>query len=188
MQVSRTAVVIAGPFLAGLLLLAACGPKPGGNATNAATNAAGGGSASSGAAPAGGDQAVNLGDLPHPRGGQWQETLDDGDGKPDVTTTCLSGRTPAMKVPPGCSQFTFKRTMLGAYVMDMSCSTEGNTMTAHGEMSGDFQNSATSDMTMTMAIAGQPPRTIKMHTDMKYIGPCAPGQTPDDAPDTNTPG
>jgi hypothetical protein len=178
MHISRTAVVIAG-----LCVLAACGPKPGGNAAagGAANSAAGGGGAST-TASAGGDggQTVDFSALPHPRGGLWQETLDDGDGKPSVTTSCLSGKTPVMKVPKDCSQFTFKKTLLGAYVMDMACTMDGGSMSAHAEMNGDFQNAMTSDMTMNINITGQPARVMKMHTDLKYLGPCAPGQTPDD--------
>jgi hypothetical protein len=183
MNVSRTAVVIAG-----LCVLAACGPKPGGNATAAgATNSAGGGGPAA-ATGGGGDQVVNLSDLPRPRGGLWQETLDNGDGHPSVTTTCFSGQAPVMTIPKDCSQFTFKHTLLGAYVMDMACTMDGGSMSAHSEMHGDFQNSMSSDMTMNINMTGQPARVMKMHTDLKYTGPCAPGQTPDDQPDTNSAG
>jgi hypothetical protein len=156
--------------------LAACGPKAGGNAA-----------ASVGAqAPANGaDVTVNMADLPRPRAGLWQKTLDDGDGKPVTDTSCLSGRTPTMpKMPPGCSQFSIKRTILGHYVMDMNCTTREVAMVMHSEAAGDFQNSMTSDATMTMTLAGQPPRTSKMHTEAHYVGPCAPGQKPDDAVDS----
>ena len=44
----------------------------------------------------------------------------------------------------------------------------------------------TGDSTMTMSMKQLPPRTIKMHTDATWVGPCAPGQKPDD--DTNAAG
>jgi hypothetical protein len=169
---------IAAAALAGLSLLAACGPKAGGNAT-----------ASGGAPASGPDVQVNLSDLPHQRAGLWKTVLDDGDGKPADMTSCVSGKVPAMpKMPPGCSQFTIKKTFLGAYVMDMSCATPEYTMVAHSVATGDFQTHMSADMTMTMSNKQMPSRTTKMHTDASYVGPCAPGQTPDDADDTNATG
>ncbi|MFI4936315.1 MAG: DUF3617 domain-containing protein [Caulobacterales bacterium] len=160
--------------MAGLCLVTACGPK-GGN------TAAAGGAAVTGGAPASGpDQVVNFSDLPHPRAGLWQETLDNGDGKPATTTSCLSGKTPSVKMPKDCSQFTIKRTFLGAYLIDMNCAMPEFTMVSHAEATGDFQTSMSSDMTMTMTPKGQAPRTTKMHVESHFIGPCAPGQTPDD--------
>ena len=164
--------------VAGFCLLAACGAKPGGNAA-----AGGGGPAGSGGAPApsGPDQVLNLSDLPHPRAGQWQETSDDGDGKPTTQTVCLSGAVPSVKIPPSCSQYSLKRTILGAYVMDMTCAEPQFTLVSHTQMTGDFQSSMVGDMTMTITVPGQAPQTTKTHSDSRYLGPCAPGQTPDDA-------
>jgi|HubBroStandDraft_6_1064221.scaffolds.fasta_scaffold1458967_1 hypothetical protein len=177
-----TATVLA---LAALSLLAACGPKAGGNAA-AAGGAPGAGGAPSASGP---DVQINLSDLPHPRGGLWQNTIDDGDGKPAVTTSCLSGRMPTMpKMPAGCSQLSIKRTFLGHIVMDMNCATPDFTMVMHSEATGDFQNNMSSDATMTMSSKQMPAKTTKMHTEAHYLGPCAPGQTPDDAPDSNAAG
>jgi hypothetical protein len=164
--------------LAGLSLLAACGPKGGGNATAA------------GGAPASGpDVQVNLSDLPHQQPGLWKTVIDDGDGKPATMTSCLSGKTPAMpKMPAGCSQFTIKKTFLGAYVMDMNCATPEFTMVAHSVATGDFQTHMSADMTMTMSSKQMPSRTTKMHSDASYVGPCAPGQKFDDADDSNATG
>jgi hypothetical protein len=178
--------------VAGLCVLAACGPKPAGGATGAgasnATATATAGAPGAGAGPSGGDQVVNFSDLPRPRAGLWQEVLDDGDGSPDTSTTCLSGKAPTVKMPQGCSQFTIKHTILGAYVMDMNCATPQFSMVSHGQMQGDFQSSITSDMTMTMTVPGQPARTTKMHSVFRYMGPCAPGQTPDDEDISNATG
>ena len=172
--------------LAAVALLAGCGPKGGG----AATAPAGGGPSAGGAPAASGpDVQISLSDLPRPKAGLWQNVIDDGDGKPDTVTSCLSGRIPAMpKTPRGCSQFSIKRTFLGHIVMDMNCATPEFKMVMHSEATGDFQNSMSSDATMTMSGPHVPARTTKIHTEARYLGPCAPGQTPDDAPDSNAAG
>jgi hypothetical protein len=179
MRLTPTAAVA----LAAFSLLGACGPRGGGNAT------ASGGAPTAGGATSGPDVQLSLADLPHPRAGLWQTTLDDGDGKPTTTSSCFSGKTPTMpKMSPGCSQFSIKRTFLGHIVMDMNCTTPEVTMVMHSEASGDFQNNMTSDATMTMSTKQMAPQTHKMHTEAHYVGPCPPGQTPDDAPDTNAAG
>jgi hypothetical protein len=167
--------------LAALALLGACGPKGGGSA--AANGAAAAGGAPGAAAPASGpDVAVDIANMPHQRAGLWKTVRDDGDGKPDTSTSCLSGNAPAVpKMPAECKQFSLKRTFLGAYVMDMNCATSEYSMTAHAEVSGDFQSHMVGDSTMNMTMKGMAPRTIKMHNDSTWIGPCAPGQQPDDA-------
>jgi hypothetical protein len=147
---------------------------------------AGGGAGSAGGAPgaSGPDVAVNLSDLPRPRAGLWKSVLDDGDGKPAQSTICRSGKAPAVpKMPAGCTQFTIKKTFLGAYVMDMKCVTAEYSMTAHAVATGDFQTHLSGDTVMTMSSKQSPARTMKMHTEETYLGPCAPGQQPDDAPD-----
>jgi hypothetical protein len=165
---------------AALALLAACGPKAGGNAT-----AAGG----SPAAASGADVQVNFADLPHQRAGLWKTVLDDGDGKPAEMNNCVSGKLPVMpKLPAGCSQFSIKKTFLGAYVMDMNCKMPDVTMVTHSEVTGDFQSHVSADMTMTMSTNGMPPKTTKMHNESTYLGPCAPGQTPDDVDTSNSAG
>jgi hypothetical protein len=167
MQLTPTAAVA----LAALALLAACGSKPGATAA-----------ASAGGAPTSGpDVPITMADLPRPRAGLWQKVVDDGDGKPTTTTNCLSGKGAAMpKGPPGCSQFTMKRTFLGHIVTDMNCVTPQFTMVMHAEASGDFQTNMTSDVTMTVSTKQMAPTTTKMHAEDHYLGPCAPGQTPID--------
>jgi hypothetical protein len=174
MKISHTALAIAG-----VCLLAACSPKPSGQAASGSVSAPGG------AAASGPDQVINFSDLPHPRAGLWQMVQDDGDGKPSTDTTCLSGKTPTVKMPKDCSQFTIKRTFLGAYVMDMNCASPDFTMVSHAEMTGDFQSKMSSNMTMTITTKAHPAaQTTKMHGEYSYVGPCAPGQTPDDEPDS----
>ncbi|HEY3950152.1 DUF3617 domain-containing protein [Phenylobacterium sp.] len=160
--------------LATFALLAGCSPKGGGTTTAS-------GAAAAGAPASGPDVQVDLANMPHQRAGLWKTVLDDGDGKPDVSTTCMSGETPAVpKMPATCKQFTIKRTFLGAYVMDMDCATADYSMTAHAVVTGDVQTHLTGDSTITMSINHAPTQTIKSHTDATWIGPCAPGQKPDD--------
>jgi hypothetical protein len=161
--------------VAAFTLLAACSPKGGSGSTSAS------GAAAAGAAASGPDVQIDPSNMPRQRAGLWKTVLDDGDGKPDVTTTCMSGNTPAVpKMPDGCKQFTLKKTFLGAYVMDMSCTTADYSMTAHAVVTGDVQTHLTGDSIMTMSIKQQPTKTIKMHTDATWIGACPPGETPDD--------
>ncbi|HVM98647.1 MAG TPA: DUF3617 family protein [Caulobacteraceae bacterium] len=170
---------------AGLCLLGACGPK-GGNAT--AAGPAGATAAPGAQAQGGPDTVIDFSALPRPRAGLWQNVIDDGDGHPDTTTSCLSGKMPNIKLPKNCSQMSFKRTFLGAIVMDMDCGAPNGAyhFTAHTVATGDFQSSMVSDGTMTMQMQGRPPQVIKSHTEAKYLGPCAPGQKPEDEPDTSS--
>ena len=165
-----------------LALLTACSPKGGG------AGAAGGGAPPPGAPASGPDVPVDLANMPHQRAGLWKTVIDNGDGKPQALTSCVSGKAPAVpKMPAGCSQFTLKRSFLGAYVMDMNCTTPNVTMVAHATATGDFQTHMSGDSTMTMSGKQMPARTIKMHTEATWQGPCAPGQKPDDA-DSSAPG
>ena len=160
--------------LAAFALLAACGPKGGSGSTAS-------GAAATGAAASGPEVPVDLANMPHQRAGLWKTVLDDGDGKPDVSTNCMSGNAPAVpKMADGCAKFTLKKTFLGAYVMDMSCTTPEYAMTAHAVVTGDMQSHLVGDTTMTMSAKDQPVRTVKMHTDATWIGACPPGQKPDD--------
>jgi hypothetical protein len=127
--------------------------------------------------------------MPRQKAGLWKTVLDDGDGKPDVSISCHSGKAPAVpKMPATCSQFSIKRTFLGAYVMDMNCGTADYTMVMHAVATGDFQSHVVSDSTMTMSSKQAPARTMKMHNEETWIGPCAPGQKPDDEPDSGAQG
>jgi hypothetical protein len=84
-------------------------------------------------------------------------------------------------MPAGCGKFIIKRTLLGAYVMDMSCVTPTYSMTVRSVATGDFQTHVSSDSTMTMSGKLAPARTMKMHNKVTWVGSCAPGQTPADA-------
>ena len=163
LNVSWTALAVGS-----LCLVAACGP------------------AASAAAPTSGpDRVISVSDLPHLKGGLWQMAIHNVDGRGATSTSCLSGKTSAMAMAEECAQFTIKRTFLGAIVMDMTCAAPDYTMVIHSVGSGDFQRSMVSDTNMTMK--GQPaPRITNTHVDAHYIGPCSPGQRPDDAPDAGS--
>ncbi len=121
--------------------------------------------------------------MPRQRAGLWKLVIDQGDGKPVTSTTCLSGerRRPSRKCRPAAGAFTIKRTFMGAYVMDLSCATATYTMVMHQVASGDFQSHVAGDSTMTMSgKEGSASRTMKMHSDMTWVGACAAGQAPDD--------
>jgi hypothetical protein len=171
-------VVVSVIGLAVLCLVAACG-KPGGTAgASAAAPMAGAGPTS------GPNTAVTFADLPHPRAGLWQTTTDDGDGHPDTSSACLSGAAPTVaKMPAGCDQPSIKRTFTGSIVVDATCKTAQFSMTAHSVSTGDFQSHVTTESESTMTMAGQPPRTSKLHIDAHWVGPCPPDQKPVDAPD-----
>jgi hypothetical protein len=178
MQLTPAAAVA----LAAVSLLAACGPK-GGNATAAAGGVpTAGGAPAVAAAPAGGpDVQINIADLPHYRGGLWRNVIDTGDGKPITITSCLSGKALAMPhLPPCFNQFSVKRTFQGAYVIDSTCESSMFTMVTHTVLTGDFQTNVSSDGATTTTTKQAAPEVSKLHTQASYLGPCAPGQTPED--------
>jgi hypothetical protein len=170
MQLTPTAVA-----LAVVSLLAACGPDGGGNATPAAAPTAG-------AAPTSGpDVQVNIADLPRFKGGLWRNVIDTGDGKPITIINCLSGKATAMPhLPPCFKQFSIKRTFQGAYVIDSTCESSMFTMVAHTVLTGDFETHVSSDAATTTTTRQAAPEVSQTHTRASYLGPCAPGQKPED--------
>jgi hypothetical protein len=174
---------------ASLCLVAGCGPKSGQTASPAGAAAP-----ASGAAPAQGgpDTVLDFSALPHPRAGLWQTVTDTGDGQPETTTSCFSGKMPNIKMPASCSKVSFKRTFTGAIVSDMDCGSPGGAyhMTSHSVGTGDFQSTWASDGVLTLEMRGRPPQVVKTHAEAKYLGPCPPGQKPDDeiGPSTNATG
>ncbi|HUO12141.1 MAG TPA: DUF3617 family protein [Caulobacteraceae bacterium] len=171
----RTATVIG---LSVLCFVAACG-KPVERA-----GAVGPGAAK---APANGpDAPLAYADLPRLKPGLWRTTTDSGEGPPDTSSSCLSGRAPVVaKIPDGCAQPSIKRTFTGEIVVDASCKTAHFSMIGHTVSRGDFQSHVTTDSETTMTIGRQPPRTSKLHIDSRWVGPCPPGRKPDDAPDSD---
>lgn len=166
--VATTAIVAA-------ILLAGCGPQGSGAATAAKATAA------PAAAAGGPDVQVALADMPRLKAGLWKSTIDTGDGKPGSLTSCVSGESPAVQhLPPCFKQLDIKRTFQGAYVVDSTCATPDFTMTSHAVMTGDFQSTMSSSATTTTTTPGTPPKIARTRMDSRYVGPCAPGQPPDD--------
>jgi len=169
MRLTPTAAVA----LAALSLLAACGPKGGGNATASASGPA------ASAAASGPDVSITMADLPRPKAGLWQSTIDDGDGKPSSKTTCYSGKAPNMpKMPPGCSQLSIKRTFLGAIVMDMNCATPDFTMVMHSTVTGDFQNKHVVRRGHDHVDEADAAQDLQDALRGPLSRPCAPGRSP----------
>ncbi|MEJ0064269.1 MAG: DUF3617 family protein [Caulobacteraceae bacterium] len=185
MKLTPTAAVAIATFC----LLASCGPKAGGNAAAAARRPQRLEPRPARLPPAARTWRSISPTCRIPRPGSGRTRSTTGTASPPPTTSCLSGKMPTMpKMPPGCSQFSIKRTFLGHIVMDMNCATPDFTMIMHSEAQGDFQNSMSSDATMTMSTKQMAPRTTKMHSEAHYLGPCAPGQQPDDADESNATG
>ena len=95
------------PAIAGLCLLAACGPQ-GPRSGNAV-----GGPAS------GGDKIIAEADLPVPRAGDWAETITQAGKPPQTQHHCETGKPiDAAALTRSCSQFTTKHTPQGDWVID----------------------------------------------------------------------
>jgi hypothetical protein len=161
-----------------LIALGACS-KGGGASSGQAAAGGGGGAASPASGP---DTVITEADLPRMKAGKWQK-VESGEGdKPSTDTYCESGKPIQMQRgnPKECSKFEIKKTFLGGIVMNMTCSTPQYSMTAHATASGDFNSHWSGDVEMTMTAAGKPPMTTRFHTESTYLGPCDPGQKPDD--------
>ena len=145
-------------LIAGAGLLGACS-KP------AANSAAGG-------------VVISQADLPKLKPGLWEISVSN-DGKPPTIAAppeCETGETMIPKdIGKACSQFVFKRTFLGAIVIDAVCAMGGASTTMHMTIHGDFNGDYTGDSQVTLTVAGQPTRTFTTHSESKYLGPCPPG-------------
>jgi hypothetical protein len=159
--------------IAALVLIAGCS-KSGGGAPNTAAGAPA--PAQPAAQASGPDTPITVADLPRLKAGLWESsTVTDG-GPAEVSRTCETGEP--IKSPPqdsGCTQISIKRTFLGAVVFDMTCATGPVSSSVHATVTGDFNGSYSSDTMATITMQGQPPKTIKTHSDVRYIGPCTPG-------------
>jgi len=170
-RVSPNGLRLAGLLAVSALALTACSKGAGGS-----SQAAGGGAAKAGGGP---DTVITEADLPRIKAGKWQKVETGDDGKTDTSSYCESGKAIQMHKPPKaqCAKFEIKRTFLGGIVMDMQCGDPAQyVMSAHATASGDFNSHVTSDSTMTMTVPGKPPTTTHVHTEMTYVGDCAPGE------------
>ena len=164
----------------GLMLLAGC--SKGGGAAN---TAAAGGPTPPGAVaqpPASGpDVAIQASDMPHAKAGYWEATTSTNGAAPEVHKYCASGKPiSAPQIGRGCQSFSFKRTFLGAYVIDAACAEGPVATTFHMTVSGDFNSGYTSDGQASISTPGRPTSSFTTHSVARWIGPCPPGETPQD--------
>jgi len=175
MRVSKMAAVAAIGATLGLLVLAGC--SKGGGAGN--TAAAGG----AGQAPASGpDVAILAADMPHPKAGLWETATTTNGSGPELHKFCESGKPVSLpaNMGQGCQSFSFKRTFLGAFVIDAACA-EGPVATkVHTTISGDLNTSYTDDTQASILTQGHPASTFTTHSVSHWIGPCPAGMSPDD--------
>jgi hypothetical protein len=171
MRVSKTAAAAA----IGLLLLAGC--SRGGGAPNSAS--AGGAAQGPASGP---DVAIQAADMPHPKAGLWETATTTNGSGPELHKFCESGKPVSLpaNMGQGCQSFSFKRTFLGAFVIDAACA-EGPVATRmHMTISGDFNTSYTSDTQASILTQGHPASTFTTHAVSHWIGPCPAGMAPDD--------
>jgi hypothetical protein len=111
--------------------------------------------------------------LPHPRSGLWQWTSQAGGQK----RLCLSGQLLSPLAPrPGCPTSRQIRTDGGAYVVETRCEA-GQVSRTWAKTSGDYNRAFSLDI-----VVNDSRGDISDHADYRYLGPCAPGQHPDDQP------
>ena len=184
MRVTKPAARAALGLTLGLVLLAGC--SKGGGAANTASGAGAGNAAP--AAPASGpDVAITAADLPHLKAGYWETTTlttsaTSGGAGPEIHRFCSSGKpvSPPTQLGRGCSSFSFKRSFLGAIVIDSECAEGPISSTLHMTASGDFNSTYTTDSQVSLAMQGKPASSFTTHTVSRWVGPCPAGATPDD--------
>jgi hypothetical protein len=111
--------------------------------------------------------------LPHPKAGLWKWSSHAG----GVKQLCLSGELlAALADRPGCSISRQVHTAAGAYVVESKCENSPVSRT-WAKTAGDYNRAFTLDVAIDDARGD-----ITDHADYRYLGPCAPGQHPDDQP------
>jgi hypothetical protein len=161
-----------------VLALAACS-KSGADKQAAAGQApAAGASAQPTSGP---DTVIAEADAPRLKAGEWRRVESDGSGPAQTTTYCESGKPLNFKHgAENCQKVELKRTFTGGLVMNLACKSKGVDMTMHANVTGDFNSHVSSDISSTIAMAGQPPQSVSGHTELTYLGPCGPGEKPDE--------
>ena len=111
--------------------------------------------------------------LPHPKAGLWLWSSQAGGEK----RLCLSGALLSVLAPrPGCPPARQIRTTSGAFVVEARCQS-GPVSRTWAKTFGDYDHAFALDL-VVMDARGD----ISDHAEYKYLGPCAAGQRPDDAP------
>jgi len=110
--------------------------------------------------------------MPHPKAGLWRWDSRAA-GRRQL---CLSGQLlSVLAARPGCPQARRIRNAIGAYVVEARCSA-GSVRRTWAKVTGDYSRAFSVDIAIDDARAG-----VSDHQDYRYLGPCAPGQRPDDA-------
>ena len=111
--------------------------------------------------------------LPHPKSGLWKWASQAGGQK----QLCLSGQLLApLAARPGCPIARQIRTASGAYVVEAKCEA-GQVSRTWAKSSGDYERAFSLDI-----VVDDSRGNISDHAEYRYLGPCAPGQRPDDQP------
>ena len=78
-----------------------------------------------------------------------------------------------------CTKHELQKTATG-YVSDSVCSIAGTSITAHADITGDFNSAYTVKSTSRSERAPSPPRDSTMTIEAKWLGACKPDQKPGD--------
>ena len=159
---TRAHLLAQAAVMGGLCIIAACGSKNGGNATNTAASQ---------------DTIITPAQFPTPKAGYWAETNVDNGGQPQTRYECENGQpVSANDVGSGCTSVLFKHMADGGYSVDASCSgSDGGTKNMHAVFRGDPNSAFTLDWQRTSGGAGQPTTTETHHEDAHFAGPCPSG-------------
>ena len=114
--------------------------------------------------------------LPTPRAGLWKTTTAMTDGTREEATDCIeSGTSPLQALSATdlsrCPRHAVTRSATG-YHVDVSCASDGMTMSLKGEIVGDFANTMTTDLDLGIGVEGEAVQSTHLHSESRYIGPC----------------
>lgn len=123
-------------------------------------------------------------DLPQRKPGLWElKIARNGSGLPELTmqhcTDATTDKDMNNVVSPMakqiCAKQDLQKTATG-YVSDSVCSIGGGTMTAHAEITGDFNSAYTVVSTSHTDVGPTNLRDLTTHIEAKWLGECKPGQ------------
>jgi hypothetical protein len=134
-------------------------------------------------------------DPPMPKAGLWETSFVSGglvNGVPTVKQ-CMGdkvGLDSALRAAGGNCDVKWKRVASDRYETETNCKMGPVSAKGKGTISGDFSSMLKIETTTTVSMEGMPagtpqaalakePRTMVM--EMRWLGPCAPGQNPGDS-------